>query len=124
MQINTLNNILFLTFPEDIIGVISSYLIKKIPKHDTRCSIIEKYLIYKQRYLRQEFYLDGEFHYNLFQFEVSLKRYFLLRSFPTLFIEYHCCIDDRISSIRFWIKDNKCEVPVDGRWTNSGGESS
>jgi hypothetical protein len=124
MQINTLNNILFLTFPEDIIREISSYFIKKIPTDDQRCIFIEKYLVYKQRYLTQEFYPDGEFHYNLFQFEVSVKRYFLLRCFPEWFIEYHFCIDDRISSIRFWIKDNKCEVPVDGRWTNSDGESS
>jgi hypothetical protein len=124
MQINTLNKILFLTFPEDIICEIASYFIKKIPKDDTRCSMIEKYLVYKQRYLTQEFYPDGEFRYNLFQYQGSPKRYFLLCFFPEWFIEYHFCIDYRISSIRFWIKDNKCEVPVDGRWTNSGGESS
>ena len=116
MQINTLNNILFLTFPEDIIRTISSYFIKKIPKDDKRYRVIENYLINQLLYSTIGLYPDGEFRYKIFQILGIQKRYFLLEVLPTIFIDYHFCIDDRITSIRFWFKDNKCEVPVNGRW--------
>jgi len=113
MNMNIITKILDKRIPKNIIREILSYFTLK----DTVLFERMEYLISNRYlYLRSEFYPDGEFRYNLFQPQGSINRYFLLIHFPELFLEYHFCIDNRISSIRFWIKDNKCEVPVDGYW--------
>ena len=119
MNLNIIIKILCEKLPEDIIREISKYFIQKIPKDDIRFEVMEYFLYYRKLYVTQGFYSDGKFRYNLFQFGGSQKRYFLLRSFPDWFLEYNFCIDDRISSIRFWNKDNKCEVPSAGYWVKN-----
>ena len=116
MNINIITKILDKRLPEDIIREISKYFIKKIRKDDIRFEVINSYIIYKKLYTTQQIYYNGKFHYNLLHFGGSRKSYFLLYNFPDLFLEYTFCIDDRISAIRFWMEDNKCEVPIDGYW--------
>ena len=116
MKINIITKILGKSLPYDIIREISTYFIQKISKQDERYGIIEYFLYKKKLYLSQGFYPDGEFCYNLVCFNDTLKKYLLLRVFPKLFIEYHFCIDNRISSIRFWIIDNKCQIAIDDYW--------
>ena len=111
MDIIIITKILGNNLIEDIIREISTYFIQKI--NDSRLDYMEYTLFYKNPHFFTSV-LDGEFYYNLVKFNET--RYFLLRSFPKLFIEYHFCIDGRITSIRFWLKDNICEVPIDGVW--------
>ena len=116
MNVKIISKIVGEILTYDIIRIISSYFIQKIPKDDIILRRID-YFLYKRNFdITKGFYPDGEFCYNLFQPQCNIKRYFLLKVFPKLFIEYYFCIDNRISSIRFWFKDNKCEVPLDGLW--------
>ena len=117
MNINIITKILFLTFPEDIIRMVSSYFIQKISKKDTRCLCIERLLYERRLFVTEGLYSDGQFRYKLFYNNLEMNyRYFLLQIVPDLFIEYTFCIDNRIDSIRFWLKEDKCEVAVDGYW--------
>ena len=114
MNISIITKILGEILPEDIIREISSYFIQKISKNDIRYRCLNNFMLFRISYTRDGYYSDGEFRYKLFY--PPGKRFFCLKILPRNFIEYHFCIDNRISSIRFWIKDNKCEVPLDGLW--------
>ena len=87
--------------------------IQKISKQDKRCICIERLLYERSFFVTEGFYSDGKFRYNLFARKLETKYiYFLLQIVPNLFIEYTFCNDN----IRFWIKEDKCEVAVDGYW--------
>ena len=117
MNINIITKILFLKFPEKIIHLIASYFIQKISKKDIRCLCIERLLYERRLFVTEGLYSDGMFRYKLFYNNLEMNyRYFLLQIVPNLFIEYTFCSDNRINAIRFWLKEDKCEVVVDGYW--------
>jgi len=116
MNFHLIDKVLGKLFPEDILRSISSYFIQKLLKDEMRCLNIQRLLCYRRLYVIQGFHPDLEFRYNLVCFRGSLQKYLIVHVFPKLFIEYHFCIGDRISSIRFWIPTNRIEIPVDGYW--------
>lgn len=117
MDINIITKILYSKIPEDIIREITSYFIQKISKKDSRCLCIERLLYNRSISVTEGFYSDGMFRYKLFAPEPkTINKYFLLQIVPTLFIEYTFCYENSINSIRFWIKEDKCEVAIDGYW--------
>ena len=116
MNLNIITKILVETLPEDIIRVISTYFIQKIPKNDIRYKRLDN-ILYKRNFTtRTVYYSERNFHYKIYRFQGIKTGFFILRNFPTLFLEYIFSIDDRSSGIRFWIEDNKCEVCEDGYW--------
>ena len=98
-------------------------VITKISKMDTRCLYIGKFLYERSFYIREGFYSDGQFRYKIFSHyrrntdsEHAKHIFFLVRILPKTFIEYIFSVDNRMNYIRFWITEDKCEVPVDDMW--------
>jgi hypothetical protein len=118
MNIHIITKILGEKVPDDIIRVISTYFIQKIPKDDIRVRSLNSFLYYKNFQTRTVYYYSDckLLLYKIYILQGIKNGYFVLRNFPDCYIEYNFSIDDRTSAVRFWIKDNKCEVPVDGYW--------
>ena len=90
--------------------------INKISKMDERCLQIERFLYIRQFSVSEGFFSDGEFRYKIFSSMPRKNIFFCLHILPTYFIEYIFGCENRQNSIRFWITEDKCEVPVDGFW--------
>jgi hypothetical protein len=118
MNTDIITKILGEKVPDDIIRVISTYFIQKIPKDDIRFVSLNSFLYYKNLQTKTVNYssVSKLLLYKIYTFQGIKNGYFVLRNFPDWYIEYNFSIYDRINAIRFWIKDNKCEVPVDGYW--------
>ena len=90
--------------------------INKISKKDERYLRIERFLYIRQFSVSEGFYDDGEFRYKIFSSMPRKNTFFCLHILPRYFIEYIFGCENRQDSIRFWIKEDKCEVPVNGYW--------
>ena len=113
--------------------------ITKISKMDTRCLYIGKFLYERSFYISEGFYSDGQFRYKIFsrhrrntdgesegesesesegESKIGAAKcvFFLIKILPKTFIEYVFSVDNRMDYIRFWITEDKCEVPVDDIW--------
>jgi hypothetical protein len=109
MDITTINKILCLTFPEDVIREISSYFIKKIPKKDERFDHLDFFLHTRKYYQNEQFYDDGLFMRHVFQSRKNLIYQFSIM--PKMFIEYTVGnVKTKVkNNIRFWFEDGRCE---------------
>ena len=129
MNINIINKILGVKLPDDIIRVIASYFIQKISKKDARSRCIEHLLNDRNYNYKEGFYSTGEFRYKIvFPKGRNKGIFFILQTVPELFIEYifgifeyneissGTSIFERERAIRFWIKEDKCEIAVNGQW--------
>jgi len=90
--------------------------INKISKSDERCLQIERLLYTRQFSVSEGFYDDDMFRYKIFSSMPRKNIFFCLHIMPKYFIEYIFGCENRHNSIRFWITEDKCEVPVDGFW--------
>jgi hypothetical protein len=109
MEYSTINKILFLTFPEDIIREISYYFIKKIQKKDERSEYLDFFLHTRKYYQNEQFYNDGLFMRHVFQSKKNLIYQFSIM--PKMFIEYTVGnVKTKVkNNIRFWIEDGRCQ---------------
>ena len=74
--------------PQDIIPIITSYLIMKIPKRDYRYRILNDYLYHYRNYKVQNlFWSNGVFRGYLFTF-YNKNHVLLMCCLPNMFIEY------------------------------------
>lgn len=92
-------------------------VVTKISKMDTRCLCIGKFIHERSYHINEGFYSDGQFRYKIFshyQYNndgTAKYVFFLVQIVPNTFIEYTFSVDNRMNYIRFWITEDKCEVP-------------
>lgn len=78
---------LSLKLPNDVINVINSYLIKKIPKDDKRYKILHKHFIQKKEFEKDYFWkFDGKFRCKIAY--LNTKFFFSIQYLPNMWVEY------------------------------------